>query len=89
MSLLTPLLLACGLINAVRIPLILSWVDPNSIYGFRTSSTLSILEVWYPANVFADRALLIAASVSAASLLLTRKYSSPMPGFRCSCFSHH
>jgi hypothetical protein len=88
MSFLTPLLLACGLINTVRIPLILSWVAPNPIYGFRTSGTVSIW-VWYPASVFADRALLIAASVSAASLLLTRKYSSPMPGFRCSCFSHH
>ena len=70
-----PLLLACGLIAAVSIPLILRWVGPNPIYGFRTPHTLSSREVWYPANVFAVRVLLIAAVVSAASLSLMPKHS--------------
>jgi uncharacterized membrane protein len=69
-----PFLLACGLIAAVSIPPILRWVGPNPIYGFRTPRTHSSPEIWYPANAFAGRVLLIAAGVSAASLSFTPRH---------------
>ena len=69
-----PLFVVCGLIVAASIPLILRLVRPNPIYGFRTPLTLSSPRIWYPANVFAGWALLIAAMVSAAGLLLAPEY---------------
>jgi hypothetical protein len=69
-----PLFVVCGLIAAASIPLILRWVRPNPIYGFRTPLTLSSPKIWYPANVFAGWALLIAATLSAAGLLLAPEY---------------
>lgn len=72
-----PLLFACGIVAAVSIPLILRLIGPNSIYGFRTPFTQSSPEIWYPANVFAGWALLIAATVSALALsLLPRSFVS-------------
>jgi hypothetical protein len=65
-----PLLVACGLISAASVPLILRCVGPNPIYGFRTPHTLSSPEIWYPVNAFAGWALLISATVSAVSLSL-------------------
>jgi len=65
-----PLWVACGIIAAASIPLILRRVGPNFIYGFRTPRTLSSPEIWYPANAFAGWALLIAAAVSAVGLSL-------------------
>jgi uncharacterized membrane protein len=57
--------LACALIAVVSIPLILGKVPPNHIYGFRTSRTLSSPEIWYPANAFCARAMLIAMALTA------------------------
>jgi len=52
------------LVGAVSIPMIQRRIPPNSIYGFRTPRTMSNPGVWYPANAFAGRAMLIAALVS-------------------------
>jgi uncharacterized membrane protein len=62
--------LACLVLAAVCIPMILGKVPPNSIYGFRTRLTLSSPDIWYPANRFSGRTLLIAAGLSLATLLL-------------------
>lgn len=37
-------------IVALAIPLVLRLVPPNSLYGFRTTKTLSSPEIWFPAN---------------------------------------
>jgi SdpI/YfhL protein family len=65
-----PLLVACGLIAAASVPLILRCVRPNPIYGFRTPRSLSSPEIWYPVNAFAGWTLLISAAVRAVSLSL-------------------
>jgi len=39
-----------GVIAALAIPMILGRVPPNSLYGFRTSKTLSSQEIWYASN---------------------------------------
>jgi uncharacterized membrane protein len=59
------LLMVCAVIFVLCIPLVLKLVPPNRLYGFRTRKTLSSPEIWYPANVFAGYALMLAAAVTA------------------------
>jgi uncharacterized membrane protein len=68
-SAIIPFLLACGIIAAVSVPLILRAVPPNPWYGLRTKQTLSDRELWFSANYFAGWAFLVAALVSAAILI--------------------
>ncbi len=62
--------IACLVLAAVSLPLILGKVPPNPTYGFRTRLTLSSPDIWYPANAFSGWALLIAAGVCLATLWL-------------------
>ena len=54
----------------VSIPMLLQLVAPNPFYGFRTPRTLSNPAIWYRANLFAGRALAIAALAGAALVWL-------------------
>src|SRR4051794_10968931 len=56
------LLASCVVIVAICIPLILKMVPPNWVYGFRTTVTLSRIDIWYSANAFMGSAL-VAGSV--------------------------
>lgn len=47
----------------LAIPLIQNKIAPNSWYGFRTRRTLSDERVWYAANRYAGKALLIAGII--------------------------
>lgn len=58
----------CAGLALLAIPLALRLVGPNRWYGFRTPATLSDRSVWFAANAFAGRALLIAAIASGALL---------------------
>jgi uncharacterized membrane protein len=66
----TVISIACLVIAAVSVPMILGRVPPNPIYGFRTRLTLSSPDIWYPANRFAGWALLLAAGLSLALVWL-------------------
>ena len=44
----------------VAIPLALGKVPPNVVYGFRTRATLADEEVWYDANAYFGRRLIVA-----------------------------
>ena len=59
-----------GLFAIIAIPLALRMIGPNAWYGFRTPETLADPELWYSANAFAGRAMLVAAIVSAVLLWL-------------------
>ena len=59
------LLLASIGIAALGVPLVLKFVPPNRIYGFRTPRMLTDRELWYRVNRFAGWAMLIAGGVSA------------------------
>ena len=59
------LLMVCAVIFVLCIPLVLKLVPPNWLYGFRTRKTLSSPDIWYPANVFAGYALMVATAVTA------------------------
>ena len=59
-------LIICALLAIIALPLALRCVAPNALYGFRTPATMADRELWYSANAFAGRALLVAAALSAA-----------------------
>jgi len=59
------------LVIVIAIPMILGRVKPNNWYGFRTRTTLSTPDIWYPANAYAGRLLVWLGIVDIlASLLL-------------------
>lgn len=63
---------AVGLLNiGLAVPLVRRRVKPNSVYGFRTAKTRSSECIWYEANAYAGRMLLLggAALVMAAVAL--------------------
>ena len=61
-------LLACILTAATSVPLALRRIPPNPVYGFRTRFTKSNPQVWYDANAFVGRLMIVASIVSAAIL---------------------
>lgn len=67
------------LIIALAIPMILEKVKPNPIYGFRTKKTLSDEKIWYPANKYSGKAMILAglflASASAGVMALNMKFN--------------
>ncbi|HEX7607248.1 MAG TPA: SdpI family protein [Usitatibacter sp.] len=67
-------LVACILTAATSVPLALRLIPPNSVYGFRTRFTRSDPRVWYDANAFVGR-LMVVASIASAAILLW----SPLP----------
>ncbi len=76
MSASTPFLVACGVIAALSVPLILRAVPPNRWYGFRTTRTLSNEKLWFSANHFAGWAFLAAAGTTAVVLVLAPEMAS-------------
>jgi hypothetical protein len=78
--------IACLLIAALSGPMILRWIPPNPLYGFRTPLTLSNPDVWYPANAFSGWALLIAAALSLAALWLLPESVLMRPGIPLATF---
>ncbi|WP_202840992.1 SdpI family protein [Luteimonas saliphila] len=61
---------ACVLLAGLGVPLILRRVPPNPLYGLRTRRSLSHPSIWYPANAWSGRALLIAAAATTAATWL-------------------
>lgn len=57
------------LMAIISVPLMLTIVPPNGVYGFRTSLTQSSPSIWYPANAFMGWALFVAAVGSAIVLI--------------------
>jgi hypothetical protein len=43
----------------VSVPLMLRWVPPNHVYGFRIPATLRDKSVWYDANALSGRHLFV------------------------------
>ena len=74
MNFLTILFPCCGILIALTaIPLVLGKVPPNMFYGVRTPRTMSDRDVWYKANAYGGRALLVAGLIAAlGSIALTR-----------------
>ncbi|MBI5929266.1 MAG: SdpI family protein [Chloroflexi bacterium] len=58
------------LLAALAIPMMQRRVKPNGWYGFRTKSTLSNPDLWYDANAYAGRLLLIFGVLVVVSSIL-------------------
>jgi uncharacterized membrane protein len=54
----------------LSIPLILRKVPRNVVYGFRICATLADDFVWYEANAYFGRGLVISSFISAAAVLI-------------------
>lgn len=64
------------IIGGLAIPLLLGKVPPNELYGIRTAKTMSSPAIWYAANAYGGKALLMAGIATAAigvSMLLLQK----------------
>jgi hypothetical protein len=64
------LLIACVIVAAVAVPLMLRLVPQNPLYGIRTERTLTQASAWFDVNAFGGRALLIAAGVAALLIMV-------------------
>jgi uncharacterized membrane protein len=51
----------------VALPLALRKVGPNVVYGYRTRATLTNEDVWYEANAFFGKRLILASLCGAAA----------------------
>jgi uncharacterized membrane protein len=61
----------------VAIPLALGKVPPNVVYGFRTRATLADEDVWYDANAYFGRRLIVASLcgvLAAGALYVTKPF---------------
>lgn len=54
----------------LSIPLILRKVPRNVVYGFRTCATLANDFVWFEANAYFGRGLVVSSLISAAAVLM-------------------
>lgn len=54
----------------VSIPMILEKIKPNWWYGFRTAKTLSDEKIWYPANKYAGKLMLVSGIISLIGLII-------------------
>ncbi len=75
-------ILACNVLFVfIAIPLILRKVPRNIVYGFRTRATLSDDHVWYEANAYFGRGLVIASVITAIAALIFYYMHGISPGF--------
>ncbi len=64
------LLVACIVVAAVAVPLMLRLVPQNRIYGVRTERTLTQASTWFEVNAYGGKALLSAAGVAAMLIMV-------------------
>lgn len=49
------------LVLIVGLPLAIRKVPPNAVYGFRTPKTMSSRAIWFDANAYAGKCMIVAA----------------------------
>ena len=63
----------------VSLPLLLRWVPPNRLYGFRVPATLRDRSVWYDANaLWARHMILLGACLVALEFVLPPEARRPV-----------
>ena len=58
------------LLVGISIPLIQRRVKPNYWYGFRTRRTLNSPQIWYDANAYAGKRLLISGLITTSAAIV-------------------
>ncbi|MGC1781299.1 MAG: SdpI family protein [Acidobacteriaceae bacterium] len=51
---------------AYSLPLVLGWIGPNAVYGFRNRRTRANPEIWFRANRIAGMAIVVAMAICVA-----------------------
>jgi hypothetical protein len=69
---------------AVSVPLILGWIPPNGLYGFRVRKTMEHPEIWYPVNKYGGERLLLTSLL----LVLAAVGYTFMPGLPIDVYSY-
>ena len=64
------LLVACVIVAAAAVPLMLRLIPPNPMYGLRTERTVTQSAAWFDVNAYVGRALLVAMAVAALLIML-------------------
>ena len=75
-----------ALLALLSVPLILRWVGPNPLYGFRVKATLENPDLWYDVNAYAGWRLLaggLVDIVSAVGLALVPGLTPDQYSFVC------
>ena len=76
------LFLMVGLLEiGLSIPLILEKVPPNPWYGFRVKKTFSSEEIWYKANRYLGRDLLVAGLILVISVLMLSMFAGRLSNY--------
>ena len=74
------------LLAALAVPMIRRWIKPNLFYGFRVRQTLENPTVWYAANAYAGkRLLLVGISMALAALVLYFIPGLSLDGYALAC----
>jgi uncharacterized membrane protein len=74
-------ILACNVLFAlVALPLVFRKVPRNGFYGYRTRATLSQDFVWYEANAYFGRSLLVASVVGCVAAVYLYRSGAFEPG---------
>ncbi len=77
-----PFFIPSVLIALFAFPLIFGWIPRQSIYGVRTSKTLSSDDIWYLANRFAGLSFLVSSCIYfAAAWTIPDGETVTNPGF--------
>jgi uncharacterized membrane protein len=80
-----------ALLAVIAVPLALRLVPRNAVYGFRTRATLADDELWFSANAYFGRKLIVATACGCAAAIATLLVY-PLPGewvvsFSVLCFA--
>lgn len=51
------------LLMVLSVPMILGIIPPNGLYGFRVKKTMENPDIWYPANTYSGKWLLVAGAI--------------------------
>ena len=70
----------CALFVVVSLPLIFRKVPRNPIYGYRTRAVLSNDALWYEANAYFGRWLIVASMLAAGTAVALNLWRGVSPG---------
>jgi len=74
------------LLAGLSVPLILQKIPPNGLYGFRIRTTMENPQLWYEANTYAGKRLLVVGlGTSLGAILLYYTTSQNIDRYALSC----
>jgi uncharacterized membrane protein len=69
------------------LPMLYNCVKPNPWYGFRVPKTLSDERIWYPANSYAAKGMILTGIITIVVAVVLRLTDVPPIKYQLLCFS--